>query len=141
MSDDAQGLPAQLSYYFFLSLFPALLCVITITSFFPLQNLTDDMVRLLGPFAPAEMLELLKQQMVKIGEGRNGGLLSVGLFAAMNRAYDRKESDWRPRIGTTRKAAHTPWLNRRFGRRRRLRCPRMNRRRSWKDSRLTPRSS
>jgi membrane protein len=64
------------------------------------------MVRLLGPFAPAEMLELIKQQMVKIGEGRNGGLLSVGLFAAiwsssgamvavlsaMNRAYGIEES-------------------------------------------------
>src|SRR5262245_29398038 len=50
MRDDAQGLAAQLSYYFFVSLFPALLCVIAIASFFPLQNFTDDMVRLLGPF-------------------------------------------------------------------------------------------
>src|ERR1044071_4536344 len=64
--DDAQGLAAQLSYYFFLALFPALLCVIAIASFFPLQNLTDDVVRMLGTFAPSEILDIIKQQMVKI---------------------------------------------------------------------------
>src|SRR5436190_24387799 len=114
MRDDAQGLAAQLSYYFFLSLFPALLCLIAIASFFPLQNITDDVVRLLGPFAPAEMLDLIKQQMLKIAEGRNGSLLSVGLLAAiwsssgamvavvsaMNRAYDIDESRpwWKVRL-------------------------------------------
>ncbi len=30
MEHDAQGLAAQLSYYFFLSLFPALLCLVAI---------------------------------------------------------------------------------------------------------------
>jgi len=51
------------------------------------------------------MLDLIKEQMIKIGEGRNGGLLSVGLLGAiwsssgamvavvgaMNRAYDIDE--------------------------------------------------
>jgi hypothetical protein len=32
-------------------------------SLFPLQNVSDDMVRLLGPFAPREMLELIRQEM------------------------------------------------------------------------------
>src|SRR5438477_6694550 len=105
IADDAQALAAELSYYFFLSLFPALLCVIAIASFFPLQNLTDNVVRLLGPFAPAEMIDLIKQQMIKIAENRNGGLLSIGLLgalwsssgamvaavSAMNRAYDIEE--------------------------------------------------
>jgi membrane protein len=109
--DDAQALAAQLSYYFFLALFPALLCLIAFASFFPLQHLTEDMVRLLGPFAPAEVLDLLKQQMMTIAEGRHGGLLSLGLLgaiwssssamlavvSAMNRAYE---------IGETR-----PWWN------------------------------
>jgi len=112
--DDAQGLAAQLSYYFFLALFPALLCVIAIASFFPLQNLTDDVVRMLGPFAPSEILDIIKQQMVKIAEGRHGGLLSVGLLGAiwsssgamvavvtaMNRAYDIDEARawWKVRL-------------------------------------------
>ena len=114
IADDAQALAAELSYYFFLSLFPALLCLIAIASFFPLQNLTDDVVRLLGRFAPAPMLDLIKQQMVKIAEGHDGGLLSVGLIgalwsssgamvavvSAMNRAYDIEESRpwWKVRI-------------------------------------------
>src|SRR6186997_1690576 len=105
IADDAQALAAELSYYFFLSLFPALLCLIAIASFFPLQNLTDDVVRLLGRFAPAPMLDLIKQQMVKIAEGHDGGLWSssgamVAVVSAMNRAYDIEESRpwWKVRI-------------------------------------------
>jgi len=114
MSDDAQGLASQLAYYFFLALFPALLCLIAIASFFPLQNFTDDMVRLLGPFAPGEMIEIIRQQMTKIAEGQHGGLLTVGLLGAlwssssamvavigaMNRAYDIDEGRpwWKVRL-------------------------------------------
>jgi membrane protein len=106
MKDDAQGLASQLAYYFFLALFPALLCLLAIASFFPLQNFTDDVVRLLGPFAPAEMMDIIRQEMVKIAEGNHGGLLTVGVLGAlwssstamvamvgaMNRAYDIEES-------------------------------------------------
>ena len=114
MSDDAQGLASQLAYYFFLALFPALLCLLAIASFFPLQNVTDDMVRLLGPFAPREMLEIIRQEMAKIAEGQHGGLLTVGLLGAlwssssamvavigaMNRAYDIDEGRpwWKVRL-------------------------------------------
>jgi membrane protein len=114
MSDDAQGLASQLAYYFFLALFPALLCLLAVGSFFPLQNLSDDMVRLLGPFAPGQMLEIIRQEMVKIAEGQQGGLLTVGLLGAlwssssamvavigaMNRAYDIEEGRawWRVRL-------------------------------------------
>jgi membrane protein len=114
MSDDAQGLASQLAYYFFLALFPALLCFLAIASFFPLQNFTDDVIRLLGPFAPREMLTIIKEQMVKIAEGNNSGLLTIGLLgaiwsssaamvavtSAMNRAYDIEESRpwWKVRL-------------------------------------------
>ena len=68
----------QEAYYFFLALFPALLCLLAIASFFPLQNVSDDMVRLLGPFAPREMLELIRQEMAKIAEGQHGGWCPSG---------------------------------------------------------------
>jgi membrane protein len=114
MSDDVQGLASQLAYYFFLALFPALLCLLAIASFFPLQSFADDVVRLLGPFAPREVLDIIQQEMVKISEGKNGGLLTIGLvgaiwssssamvsvIGAMNRAYgiDEGRAWWRIRL-------------------------------------------
>src|SRR6476619_7774930 len=83
VSDDAQGLASQLAYYFFLALFPALLCFLAIASFFPLQNFTDDVIRVLGPFAPQEILTIVQQQMEKIAEGRHSGLLTIGLIGAV----------------------------------------------------------
>jgi len=63
----------QLAYYFFLALFPALLRLLAIASFFPLQNFTDEVVRVPGPFAPREMIDVIRQQMVKIGEASMEG--------------------------------------------------------------------
>ena len=50
IDDDVLGLAAQLSYYFFLALFPALLFLLALASFFPLSNVTDDVGRSLDPF-------------------------------------------------------------------------------------------
>jgi membrane protein len=88
--------------------------VIAIASFFPLQHFTDDVVRLLGQFAPREMIDIIREQMVKIGEAKNGGLLTIGilgalwsssaavvsLVGAMNHAYDIDESRpwWKVRL-------------------------------------------
>jgi membrane protein len=114
LSDDAQGLASQLAYYFFLALFPALLCLIAIASFFPLQNFTETVVTALGPFAPTEMINIIRQEMMTIAEGNHGGLLTVGMLGAlwssssavvsvigaMNRAYDVEESRpwWKVRL-------------------------------------------
>ena len=83
LKDDAQGLASQLAYYFFLALFPALLCVLAIASFLPLQNFTDDVLRLLGPFVPGEAINIIRQEMLKIAEGNHGGLLTIGLIGAL----------------------------------------------------------
>ena len=49
--DDVLGMAAQLAYYFFLALFPAMLFLLALASFFPLpNNLTDNLGRALGPF-------------------------------------------------------------------------------------------
>jgi len=112
--DDAFGLAAQLAYYFFLALFPAILCVIAIASYFPLQNFTDEIVNSLSRFAPAEMVQLIREQMMRIAQGNDGGILSIGLLGAiwsssaamvsiidaMNRAYDIEESRpwWKVRL-------------------------------------------
>ena len=106
MQDDAQSLAAQLAYYFFLSLFPLLLCLVAIASLFPLANFTDEVVSRLAPIAPREAIAVIEKQMLSLSEGNNTGLLSIGLLGAlwsssaamtavvhaMNRAYDIKES-------------------------------------------------
>ena len=114
LKDDAQGLAAQLSYYFFLSLFPTLLCVIALASLFPLQNLTDEVVAMLQPIAPAQVIDIIREQMLKIADAGDTAVLSLGLLGAlwsssaamgaivnaMNRAYDIEESRpwWRVKV-------------------------------------------
>ncbi len=114
MSDDAQGLASQLAYYFFLALFPALLCLLAVASFFPLKDFSGDIVRMVQPFAPGEVIGIIRQQLAKIAEGQHGGLLTIGLLGAlwssssamvavvgaMNRAYDIDEGRawWKVRL-------------------------------------------
>jgi membrane protein len=96
------GLAAQLAYYFFLALFPALLFLLALASFFPLPNITDDVGRSLGPFVSPQVLDLIQEQMRRLADNENGGLLTFGvagalwsssaalvsIVGALNRAYD-----------------------------------------------------
>ena len=47
---------AQLAYYFFFALFPTLLFLVALASYFPVTTLIDDMFRTLGGFLPPEAL-------------------------------------------------------------------------------------
>lgn len=114
LGDDGLGLAAQLAYYFFLALFPALICVIALAGLFPLESLIDDVTRALAPIAPPEMVAIIRQQMQRISQGDNAGLFSLGLLGAiwasssamiavvqaMNRAYDIEETRpwWKVRL-------------------------------------------
>ena len=51
-ADHAFDLGAQQAYYFFFALFPALLTLLSIASFFTIANLIDEMVRMIGEFVP-----------------------------------------------------------------------------------------
>ena len=108
------GLAAQLSYYFFLALFPAILFLLALASFFPLSNITDDVGRSLGPFISPQVLELIQEQMRRLANDENGGLLTFGvagalwsssaalvsIVGALNRAYDIEEGRpwWKVRL-------------------------------------------
>lgn len=114
MDDDILGLAAQLAYYFFLALFPAILFLLALASFFPLSNITDDASRALGPFVSPQLLALIQEQMRRLANDDNGGLLTVGvagalwsssaalvsIVGALNRAYDIEEGRpwWKVRI-------------------------------------------
>jgi membrane protein len=114
VDDDVLGLAAQLSYYFFLALFPAILFLLALASFFPLSNLTDDIGRSLGPFVSSQVLVLIQEQMRRLANNENGGLLTFGvagalwsssaavvsIVGALNRAYDIEEGRpwWKVRL-------------------------------------------
>ena len=114
VDDDVLGLAAQLSYYFFLALFPAILFLLALASFFPLSNVTDDVGRALGPFVSPQVLELITEQMRRLANNENGGLLTLGVagalwsssaalvsvVGALNHAYDIDEGRpwWKVRL-------------------------------------------
>jgi membrane protein len=112
--DNCFGMAAQLAYYFFFALFPALLMLIAIASYFPYHTLVNDLVTALGGFAPKEVLTIITEQLAKIASGQNGGLFTIGMLttiwstsAAMtaiidtlNAAYDIEEGRpwWKVRL-------------------------------------------
>jgi membrane protein len=80
VKDNCLGMAAQLAYYFFFALFPALLFLVALASYFPIDTLVDDIFERLGRFAPPEALAIITDQITKISEGEEGGLLTAGML-------------------------------------------------------------
>jgi len=105
-ADNCLGLAAQLAYYFFLALFPALLFLVALASFFSYSSLMDTITGALARVAPYEALKLIQDQVIKISQDKNGGLLTLGMIGTiwstssgvtaiidtLNQAYDIQES-------------------------------------------------
>jgi membrane protein len=112
--DNCLGLAAQLAYYFFFALFPALLFLLALASYFPIETLVDDMFRTLGGVVPPEVLSIITDQITKISQGEQTGLLTFGMLATLwsssaamtaiidtlNSAYDVEEGRpwWKVRL-------------------------------------------
>ena len=113
-ADDCMGLAAELAYYFLLALFPALLFVVALVSFFPVEGVLDAITGMLGRLLPHEAMVLIQEQILKIGDNKDGGLLTLGLLGAvwstsagvsaiigtLNTAYDIEEGRpwWRVKL-------------------------------------------
>jgi membrane protein len=105
LADDVMGLSAQQAYYFLFSLFPALLTLVSLASFFPIQNLTDNVIRTLGSFAPPDVIGVINDQILKISQSKSSGILTfaflltlwstsgamVSIISTLNAAYDITE--------------------------------------------------
>ncbi len=105
VADNCFGLAAQLAYYFFLSVFPALLVVVAMTSVFP-RNLLDQILAWLGSFTPPDVLQIINSQIQLITKSGHTGLLTFGVLGALwssssamnatidtlNRAYGIREA-------------------------------------------------
>jgi membrane protein len=78
------SMAAQLAYYFVFALFPTLLFIVALASYFPVTTLIDDMFRTFGGFLPPEALQLITEQIVKISNQKDAGLLSLGMLLAVS---------------------------------------------------------
>jgi len=77
------GWAASLAYYFFLALFPALLFVVSLASVLPVEHLLDRIVTMLSRVAPGDVVRIARQQFVQIARQPHGGVLTLGLLAAL----------------------------------------------------------
>lgn len=114
VADDILNLAAQQAYYFFFALFPALLTFISIASFFPVGNATDEITNLLARFAPPDVLKIVQGQIANISQSNQGGILTfaflltlwsssgamVSIITTLNAAYDITEGRpwWKVRL-------------------------------------------
>jgi membrane protein len=108
LEDDCPGLAAQLAFYFLLSVFPALLFLVALFAYLPVETRLTAAVDQLETLLPPEILEFLREQIDAALAGDQGGLLTIGvigaiwsssaavtaIITALNRAYDIDE--WRP---------------------------------------------
>jgi membrane protein len=114
LEDDVLSLAAELAYYFFLALFPALLFLVALASFLPVENVIDDLTNRMSGVAPPDVIQIVREQLTKIAAGEQGGLLTVGMLLTLwsssagvmaiintlNRAYDIQEGRpwWKVRL-------------------------------------------
>jgi membrane protein len=114
IEDEAFDLAAQQAYYFVFALFPALLTLLSIASFFPIANLIDEVVRTIGRLVPPDVLRIIADQISKISNGQHGGILTLGfaltvwstsgalvsIITTLNAAYDVTEGRpwWKVRL-------------------------------------------
>lgn len=71
---------AQLAYYLMLSMFPFLLFVVELVSFLPYSS--EDVLRLIRPFAPAETYALIEEGIITVFDKEGLSLASLSFVAA-----------------------------------------------------------
>jgi membrane protein len=113
-ADSGLGLAAQLAYYFFLALFPTLLFLIALAGAFASQGLVTRVVDMLGGAAPPDVINIIRDQLISLSQGNQGGIMTFGVAAALwsssaamvalivslNRAYDVEDARpwWQQRL-------------------------------------------
>jgi membrane protein len=110
--DNCLGMAAQLAYYFLFALFPTLLVIMAVADIFAADVI--QMVRGAGGLVPREGIDLVTEQVGRLSDSQEGGLLTLGMLTALwsssaamtaiidtlNTAYDIEESRpwWKVRV-------------------------------------------
>jgi membrane protein len=113
-ADNGLGLAAQLAYYFFLSLFPALLFMIALAGAFASPGAISGVVDKMSGALPPDVVNIVRDQLLSLAQGDAGGIMTFGALAALwsssaamvalidalNKAYDVEESRpwWKQRL-------------------------------------------
>jgi len=77
------GWAAALAYYSFLALFPALLFVVSMASFLPIQQLVDQVVEMVSRIAPGDVVAIAREQLLQITDKPHGRLLALSLVGTI----------------------------------------------------------
>jgi membrane protein len=114
MHDAIDDSGAALTFYGILALFPFLIFLVALASYFLTPANMNALLDQLRPVAPGHVVQLVADQLTSLQRTRRGGLLSFGavvalwsassgvtaLMTALNRAYDVKETRpfWKTRL-------------------------------------------
>ena len=74
---------AALSYYFVLSIFPALILLSAMLTYLPVNNLFEQAIALFSGFVPPDSMELLKRVLSDVVTPNRGTFLSFGIFGIL----------------------------------------------------------
>ena len=72
-----------LSYYFVMSLFPALIALAAVVSLLPIPNLFEDILQVLARVVPTQGMGLVNRVVADVIRPHSGGLLGLGLFGTL----------------------------------------------------------
>lgn len=114
LEDDGLGVAAQMAYYFFFALFPALLFLIALAASIGTESLIDRVIPRLEGTLPPDVVGIIRDQLTQIAQSGTGGILTFGALVALwsssaalvaiigatNRAYDVTEARpwWKQRL-------------------------------------------
>lgn len=74
---------AALSYYFVLSLFPALILLSALVAYLPLPDLFNQALNLMGRFIPGDSMGIVRRVLADVISPNRGTLLSFGLLGTL----------------------------------------------------------
>jgi membrane protein len=114
MRDGCFGLAAQLAFYFFLAVFPALLLMVSLLALLPIDARAALALERLSTVLPSDGLAIVREQLTRVLQGPPGGVLTLAVAGALwssssamtaiidtlNHAYDIEERRpwWKTRL-------------------------------------------